>query len=354
VGEVAAPPPAPGGKEKSGAVSIGVRLLKLLVAVGLMVWLVRGKGLDLQKIAGVLAQPWTVAGVLLLGALNLSTSALRWWLLLRGEGIDCSLGLAWRLTWIGHFWNMVVPGAVSGDAIKMFYIGRAAPSRREEAWTTVFADRVIGMAALVALSTGATLFAPGFMWSRPELRATAVVMFAILLGLIGLGAGLALGVGRESSVADRVRARLAARFPAVMDVLRRGYHSLLRLGQRPRLVALTWLISLWSQSMAVVLCFILGRACGEGALSFQQYCVVVPVALFTNTIPITPGGVGQGELALGKLVEWSGGLASDGVTIMIIYRLMFLAFALVGAILYASYAGGEAPVTAPKADAPAA
>ena len=86
-------------------------------AVRLLTWLLAKGDLDPDRIGRALRDPKLIALALLLATVNISTSAVRWLLLLRSEGIECSLRLALRLTWIGHFWNMVIPGAVSGDAV---------------------------------------------------------------------------------------------------------------------------------------------------------------------------------------------------------------------------------------------
>ncbi|MCO5171236.1 MAG: flippase-like domain-containing protein [Planctomycetes bacterium] len=309
-----------------------VTVLKLGLTVGLLAWLVSKGHLEPERLERALRKKELIALALALGAFNISTSAARWLLLLRSEGIACSLGAALRLTWIGHFWNMVIPGAVSGDAVKMYYIGRLAPGKREEAWTTVFVDRLIGMAALVSLSTIATVANLDFMLGRPELRNTALTMLAVLLALSGTGLVLSLGVGRRTVVFESFRARLP-----FTDGLRRAYHAMLRLGRRPGTVVLALLISLFSHASAVVLAFILGHAADERSLDFVQYCVVVPVALFSNAVPLTPGGIGVGETVLGNLFAWSNGDFAAGTTIMLLYRLTLYALALIGAALYVAH-----------------
>jgi glycosyltransferase 2 family protein len=336
------PDASPAPESKPGASRHLVTLLKLLLSFGLLAWLASKGQLDLDRIQQALGNPGLIVLAVALGGFNISTSAIRWLLLLRSEGIECSVRLALRLTWIGHFWNMVIPGAVSGDAVKMYYIGQSAPTKREEAWTTVFADRLIGMAALVSLSTMATLANLEFMSSKPELRNTALTMFAVLVAMCALGVCLGLGIGRGTPVANKLRGTL----PAV-DVLRRGYHSLLRLGKRPGTVLIAFIISFFSHSSAVVVMTMLGRAAtpaGEENLSVVQYFIVVPVALFANALPITPGWIGVGEAVLGKLFSWSGGSVVAGTTVMLLYRGMFYVLSLIGACLYVLHRSDVLPL----------
>ena len=45
---------------------------------------------------------------------------IRWQLLLRAQGIKLSMGRTAQLTLIGNFFNIALPGAVSGDFVKAF------------------------------------------------------------------------------------------------------------------------------------------------------------------------------------------------------------------------------------------
>jgi len=320
-----APPPPRAGSLRRRLVG----LAKVAVAVALVVVIVQKGLLDPRGLKQAIASPGSIALALLVGGTGISSSGLRWWILLRCEGIEVPLRRALELTWVGHFFNMVFPGAVSGDAVKMFYVGRDVPDRREEAWTTVLADRLIGLVALVSVSTLAALLNLEFTWSRPALRATFLTMLAVLGGALVGGAALALGVGQGWSLTRRV----VKRVPFATS-LARGYHVLVRLGRNPGGVALAFAISFFAHGLAVMNAWILGRAAGEAALSWVHYCSLFPVAMFANAIPISPGGIGVGEGVLSKLFEWAGGAGEDGVTVMILFRGMFLTLALVGALLY--------------------
>lgn len=318
-------PPAPRNRLRAW----GVNLLKVGVSVGLLYYIFRKGNLRLDDVADVLRDPHAMVPVLLLGAIGISASGLRWQLLLQGEGITVPFLTVLRLTWIGHFWNMIFPGAVSGDAVKMFYIGRKVPEKREEAWSTVLADRVIGMIALVSFSAVAALSSFDFVWSRAELRPVLLTMLIVLLAAIVGGLVVAFGVGRDW----RITRWFAARLPFA-ESIGRVYQVGHRLARMPRVLALAFFISFFAHGLGVANFILLGRAAGEHTLPATTYGVVAPIAMFTNAVPLTPGGVGMGEGVLDKLMTWAGGAASKGVSIMILYRVMFYALALVGLVLY--------------------
>lgn len=320
-------PPAKEGVRWKGFV------LKVGIAAALIYLLYRSGYLDWEKLKKPLEQPWIIVAALVIAAVAISMSGLRWWLLLRLEGIHIGLGRAVWLTWIGHFFNMVFPGAVMGDGVKMFYIGRAVPERRAEAWTTVFADRVIGLTALVGLSIGASLLNLDFMLSRYELRMILVVMVVILVCAVAGVLVVATGLGSEWAWLQRLLAKLPKH-----ESLARAYHVLRRLGRNPLGVGLAIVISFVAHCINVFNAFLLGGAAADDqSLAFIDYCALHPIAMFSNAIGPSPGGLGVGEGVLGKLFLWSGESAELGATVMLWWRTLFYVLAFVGAACYLSY-----------------
>jgi uncharacterized protein (TIRG00374 family) len=287
-----------------------------------------------------LAVPGTLALILVMGAACVSLSGMRWWLLLGADGIKIPLPTAVRLTWIGHFWNQVIPGAVSGDLVKMFYVGRLVPERREESWTTVAADRLIGLCALVTLSTAVALTRLDFMLARPELTAAFAFMVFVLLCFASAVVVLLLGIGTTW----RVTAWARERFPKQAETLSRFYGTLRRLLASPSRVLAAFAISLLAHCLTVGYAAIFGGLFTD-AFAVSDYFVLVPIALFSNAIPISPGGIGVGETVLAELLTWAGAadtaspasLGAAGTSVMIWTRVVFYSLACVGGVLYAAY-----------------
>src|ERR1700692_579409 len=76
----------------------------------------------------------------------------RWKWLLEAQGIHLKWSRVAQLTLIGNFFNVALPGAVSGDFVKAFYIGKEMPGKRARAFGSILFDRVAGLSALVLLS----------------------------------------------------------------------------------------------------------------------------------------------------------------------------------------------------------
>ena len=343
------PPPGPGtgealeASEKPAWRGWLMTAIKLSIAGVLLSLILRNPAFEWKKIGNALLSPGSLA-ILALGFVGITLSGVRWLILMRTEAIHVPFWVAFRLTWIGHFWNMVIPGAVSGDAVKMYYIGQVAPERREEAWSTVFADRVIGLSALVSLAAVASLSRLELLWSDPKLRLIVVAMVSGLVALLIGAVVVASGLGREWAWVHALGHKLPER---LRDLVVRVYGSLHRISRRPGTVLVAFLISFFAHGISVFNAFLLGRALGEELIPFTHYAAMFPVALFSNAVPISPGGgIGVGEMVIGLLFESSAAslgapdpeaLKAQGAMIMICHRVVFYVLAVLGGLLYVFY-----------------
>jgi hypothetical protein len=86
-------------------------------------------------------------------------SSVRWQGLLVHQAMHLPMRRTLQLTFIGSFFNLAIPGAVSGDLVKAYYIGRDLESRRARAYGTILFDRLLGVSGLVMVCAAAMLAA---------------------------------------------------------------------------------------------------------------------------------------------------------------------------------------------------
>lgn len=234
---------------------------------------------------------WLALGVALFG-LSSQFGVARWWLLLRDQGIRISYWTAHRLTFIGFFFNNVVPGATGGDVVKAIYAARRT-DRRAEAVMTVLVDRLTGIVAL-ALIAGTVLLT---RLGQPAYRQLALFIF----GFLGFFAvSCALFFSRRLRRLVQVE-RIAARLPFAHLFQRIDEAAFLyRYQKRGLLVAL--LLSFGNQLSIQLIMVLFANAlhvttrAGE-PLPVGDYMVVLPAAWIVSAIPLFPGGWGVRESA---------------------------------------------------------
>ena len=93
-----------------------------------------------------------LAVLLYLGAIL--SNALKWGVLLRAQGVDVPWSALLRYTFVGLFFNNLLPGAVGGDLMRGYGLARYT-RRGADAAVSVVVDRLIGLIALTSSATSA-------------------------------------------------------------------------------------------------------------------------------------------------------------------------------------------------------
>jgi glycosyltransferase 2 family protein len=258
-------------------------------------------------------------GLLLLGLVLVSA---RWWRLLELAGCRTSYPNALRLTLLGLFFNLVLPGLTGGDVVKAVLVVRQNPNRRADALVTVVVDRVIGLVVLVGLAwivvlvSGERFAALRVWWSA---------LFAALL--FGLWVLVHPGARRLLRF-DAILARLPQR-----ERLEKIDRALQLYGARPgALLAAVGLTAVNHLAIAGTV-YVLGRAYGETALGYLDYLAIASVANTLSAVPLSPSGWGVGEAAFRELFLLVGAAATVGVAVSITFRLLMMLEGLAGGVL---------------------
>src|SRR5262249_55217057 len=145
------------------------------------------------EVIGAAAHHWP--SLLLAAAMLLSVvliTAARWKLLLHGQGFHLDWRATFSLTMIGVMFSAVIPGAVSGDLVKAYYVAREVSARPALPGATILRDRIIGLACLAAVAS------VGVLWNRHLVFASRTLTALSVLALGGCAAG---GIGLFGTVA---------------------------------------------------------------------------------------------------------------------------------------------------------
>ena len=256
--------------------------------------------------------------------------AVRWQWLLRAQGIHLSWWKTIQLNYIGGFFNIALPGAISGDFVKAFYIGREVQGQRARAFGSILFDRVAGLSALAFVSAGAMLV--GF----PTFNGTPV--FSALRFLITLAASLALlfyiylfALREQHDPLLYFLRQLELKFPKLGSFTRiyegiRHYHH-------HRWVVIKSLILSAGVHLAIGwACFYFAQALGDDQVSLLASYVVVPLGLLVTAVPVMPAGVGTGHAAFLYLFHLVG--CERGADIFTLYALVSMLIGAIGGFIY--------------------
>jgi uncharacterized membrane protein YbhN (UPF0104 family) len=301
--------PPPGGRRRL------VGCAKVVVALGLLAWLVRSGRLDLARLAHIPASGALVAlAALTLGALLLP--AVRWWLLLRVQRLHEPLGRVLLLSWASYFWALVLPGAAGGDVAKGYLILRHRAAGRARALSTVLTDRVLGIYSLLLLGT---LSVAWQAWCGPLPEAAAAMAVGVVL--LFLGATAVLGAFY-----------LAACRRLLLRAVPRAWRepvaeSFALYADTPVVVAGCLLLSVLSNAMVLASFTAAGAVLGQTVPPGAAF-LAGPLVVLANCLPLSPGGLGVAETAAAGLFAGWGILG--GADMMVLVRLSSAGLALPG------------------------
>jgi glycosyltransferase 2 family protein len=320
-----------------------ILFLKYGLGLGLLAWVMgtywhipSPDGTEELGLARVLQQPlhWPfLALAAAIGVASVLLTFVRWFVLVRAQGLPFSLPSALRLGMIGFYLSTFLPGSVGGDIIKAVFIAREQ-SRRTVAITTVIMDRVIGLCGLVWLVTlvGWCFWVAGILPARAALQ-------TIFLGAVGLSAGsfvfwFLLGALSQDR-ADRLTTWLRG-IPKLGGPLGELWRAGWAYRCQGRSVGAALGLSMIGHVGFVLMFYFCARAVNAvnemPTLAAHVFAVPVGMAIAAG-IP-TPGGVGGGEFVYGELYKMLGYAVAAGVLASLMQRCINWALGLVGYLIY--------------------
>ena len=270
------------------------RWLKLalkIVVTGACIWYISGK-IDTDHTRKILLQADWVYGLpaLILFALSKLISAIRLQVNFRNIQLPISTKDNLRLYWLGMFYNLFLPGAISGDIYKVILLSKKFNRPTKKIITAVLLDRFSGLLGLGILLAQMSFF---------------VILPAITPLLISLAALISI---------------------ALFYFLLRRYFPDFKKGFYP-----TLLIGIAVQVLQLASVYMIMQSIG--ITQNEPACLFIfLVSSVASVLPVTIGGLGIRELVFLEGAAWFQTGTEKAVLISLIFYLITLFTSLWGAI----------------------
>lgn len=306
-----------------------VNSAKLAVAVALIYWLISSGKLDFSLLGSLGEHPLAVAAAALLSVFNFFLISIRWKSILRSRSSVRipNLGLL-KTTWIGQFFSSVLPGSVSGDLVKIFYIQKYDEAfSKKFVFATILIDRVMGLCGLILLVGLSSLLFGN------HIRSNAPAMGTLLNFNYFLSCAVILGFGIFFFFHDRFRVLLTffqGKFASgLFQKLISLWDDLVSIKSKMlRAIGLSIIV----QFIGVLIFWSLIQPFVDGKMDFIQALAFIPLGLMTLALPVAPSGLGVGHAIFQKLFEFSG--ITNGASLFNLYFFVTLAVNVLGVIPY--------------------
>lgn len=256
---------------------------------------------------------WLLMALACLGA-NVYVAAWRWQMLLRILGVRERIAPLLRSIYVGAFYNLVLPGQLGGQAIKVMLLGRRSPAMTAIV-ASVAIDQIIVVVALFGLALVSAAFAPPLAYRSGWLVGFGATFLASLVLLV-------------FSVTPRAQRRLLRRMRRsrfMPDGLRhqtaRTWLQLSSYGRHPVMLVLAVL------QAVLFLLTLAGMAFGLAAavdieLDFLTIVFVLCLALIAGVAPFTLAGLGTREATFTGVFHLFGVPTATGATFALLWLLL--------------------------------
>ncbi len=329
-----------------------IDLLKLVVAIGLLVWLV-------LKLPDPAALWWQIVHankiLLLLGAtcytLAVAVSALKWGVLLRAAGISLPIGRLLSIQWMAEFFNNFLPAQVGGDVMRGYAVA-VDTKRTADAAASVLIDRFIGLMVFMlfaALASNAVL-----IWGKPDGQPFSPegALFMRFAAFGSMMAALALLVVVATLLSRRLK-RLMERLLRVLPFSDRVLPLWYKLAaafdvyrEHPGALVLTAMGSTAIVILTSLNIWLIAWAIQPDSISLLEVLVINPIIVFALiVVPLSPGGLGVRQVSFAGLFLFMGAGYELGTAVGLLQQFIGYVVSIPGGILWArgNHRRGAAP-----------
>jgi glycosyltransferase 2 family protein len=256
---------------------------------------------------------WTLMAVACLGA-NVFVAAWRWQLLLRVLGVREGIAPLLRAIYVGAFYNLVLPGQLGGQAIKVMLLARRSPALSAVV-ASVAMDQLIVVVALLGLALISAAFAPPLAYRTGWLFGFGFTLLA----------AIALMIFSITPRLQRNLLRRMRRWRFMPDGLRhqtsRTWLQLASYGRHPM-----WMVYAIAQAVIFLLTLsgmAFGLAAGVGIqLDFVTIVFVLTLALIAGVAPFTLAGLGTREATFTGVFHLFGVPTATGAAFAVLWLLL--------------------------------
>ena len=268
--------------------------------------------------------------LLLLAALGITISCIKWRILLRTKGHEVALPYLVSLYLLGYFFNNFMPSMVGGDAARGFFLARRIGSPKD-AYLSIVMERMTGLVALMSMVVFLVVV------ERSMIRDVRLEVPLVLLLLVSVS-GFVLVFSR--TVFHRVLRMIPKRFGAFRSRLDEWHEALREFGTRPGpfsgVLFLSLVFHIFTGINIVYACVTLNVAVDP-----LPVILITPFIILASLLPITLNGIGLWEGGFVLFLGLAGVHADVALSAALLLRIKNLLVSALGAAVFLAHEVGE-------------
>lgn len=309
----------------------GKNLIRPVAALAFLFILIKKGPFQLDQIKYIFSQEKVLITGFALILLQFILTAYRWKLFVDTKA-KITTFLAFKLTLIGQFFSFFIPGGVGGDIVKALELSKLKSLSRSETLSTVLADRIFGLFAMV-------LFSSLFLAIDYSLEANnAFLKYLAFSSLLLLAMFIGLMYGRVVvQIISNFFGKKENRILTTLQKMATSFDLTFTSFRNFKLVSFTVLLSLVLQVISIYFMSLVVESLGVTIPSYLIFFSLCCFGFLASAVPITPAGIGVGQAAFYFLfATFNDDLGKAAVTAISALQLFQFFYAIIGGIMFAA------------------
>jgi uncharacterized membrane protein YbhN (UPF0104 family) len=293
--------------------------LKFSVAAIILFLLVRYSQLNFHLLFSIILHPVYCLSVISIFYVMVFFGAWRWHQLNVAQQIKLSFSTTSMLTYFCVAFNNVLPGSVGGDVVRLVHAIKKFPAQKSNIILSALFDRITGLMGILATICIAGIW----QWDSIHQNAQVLHLWWICLGISFSGI-LCFAIMILMPL-SRIN------FKPIQSIV-----NAIQLYQNEKLTILKCLlISIIIQALMTSAVMLISKMMNIPAISPLHYAIAMGAAQIANLLPITPGGLGIGEMVFANILFLlNPTLSAPLATVFLAFRFFCTLSYLPGVFIY--------------------
>jgi len=308
-------------------------IFKIIISTGIIIFLINSNKLNFSKLSVIWVHKEIYIVILLIFIfLLIPLITLRWKLILKEFNTEIRFFDAFRIVVIGNYFSMMLPGSVSGDFVRGYYLYKKSILKSKiKIFLSLFADRISGITGLLLLTVFISLFNIERIGDNEKLIFFIILAF-ILLGFILAVIYASTGIKRMYENSHIYRGKHYRKIKVKVYNILDGFAML---GRNRRMILISFSLSLVSFVLIILAYLMIIYSLDIPIADYFSITVIITFGIVSTIIPVAPSGIGVGHAAfyyLFKIID-----IDDGADIYNIFLMIQIVMNLLGGMMYFTY-----------------
>ena len=305
-------------------------ILKVVFSGGILAWLIAQDKVNFDIIGQLTKTPHILLMAISFIILQNFSNSFRFLQIIKTQSTKhFPYFLILAINWIGLFFTTVLPGAVTGDLVKVFYLKSIdSEISKTSMILTALMDRIYGLIGLIILMGVISLFRYNHLSTLgPGVNNILFFNFILLSGVVVFFIVVFLPKNLQEKITSSTQ-----KIPLIGKKMLHLNQCFWSLANHKKILFKCIGLSLISHQFGIFAFYILTSPFFGKELALLDIFTFIPMGMMVVAVPISPSGMGVGHAAFEKLFELFG--VMGGANLFNTFWVVILCNNLIGIIPY--------------------